>query len=345
MIRPFIFSTTFMTSSLRTKIKQADGLLDALRVLESEHASGALIVKAGDSEGSIAFIEARIVGAAVSPTGERGEEALLKLADFKNTPVKLRYSKFYGMHSSGKVADIPIVDYVDQISGHDSHAAERDSQSLISPLPEPAAIPFADERSPAHSDVIETPITPAPIDVVQAVAPTPLPPRRKVPTGPLVAVTAIALLAGATIWIPAQIKSTAGGGTVEDRAIQRLKKSLHETLASDTPQELGVLIPNRKHKPPPKPGDIIAEEPKTEDLRFARYLVNKGKIEEARQYYESYVRMFPNTIKPRLELINVYLATNHRPEARLLCLRTFKKQLTSDEIGSVWQLLGQCQTD
>jgi hypothetical protein len=331
-----------MTATLRKRISNAGGLREALDVLHSEHASGALIVKAADAEGSIAFIEARIVGAAVSPSGERGEEALEKLIELQDEPLKLRYLKFYGMHSSGKVEDMPIEQFLNRLSksepaalgDEDPVGARRGSASLV-----PCSENISAEPAAAPEPPPQQPTEPQPSTVKK-----PFRPKRKIPVALLTAIAALGSMSFCTIWIPAQIKSTAGGGTVEERAILRLKRSLHDTLASDGPQS-SVLVPNRPRKIPSAEDAQIIAEPMNEDLRFARYLVNKGKIDEARQYYESYVRLFPNSIKPRLELVNVYLATNNRAEARIVCLRTLKKQLTSDQVGSVWQLLAQCQMD
>lgn len=118
---------------------------------------------------------------------------------------------------------------------------------------------------------------------------------------------------------------------------------MQETLSNDELLKATVLVPNKTTTPSVIPANN--EAPVNDDLRFARRLVDKGYTAQAAAYYETYLKLFPNAIQPRIELANVYLATNRRADARLLCLRTFKKRLTAEEMTSVWQLLSQCQTD
>jgi len=321
-----------MTSSLRKKISKAGGLVQALRIISDEKASGALVIKASAVEGSIAVQDGRITAAAVSPTGERGEEALQRLADIE--VVKLRYSKFY-IHSSGQVDNLSIDEYLDR---------------LARPAPvflPPAIKPEEPEQPPVLEDhpVERPPVT----ATVTTKINTPQPKKRRglgISFELGSAIVGLITLAVSTYLLPATIKSTAGGGTVEQRARQRLQQSLHMSLTQDIKIDSVILHPNRIQKPlTPSKVNRMVEEPLTEDLRFARFLIAHDKIAEAKQYYENYLKQYPKTVKPRLELINVYLVTKQPASARLLCLRTLKQQLSSDEMQTVWQLLGQCQTD
>ena len=81
-----------------------------------------------------------------------------------------------------------------------------------------------------------------------------------------------------------------------------------------------------------------------EDLRFARWLVSRGKLKSAIPYYEACQHQDPDKIPLRMELIKVYIAAKESHKARLLCIRTLKKHLNSADIGMVWQQLSQCQT-
>lgn len=297
--------------TLRKRIAASHSIVEALRILQAQDAPGALIIKTGELEGSIAIIKGHITSAVVSPTGERGEEALTKLASVERA--SLRYSKFYGMHSSGKVIDITIDDYLERLR-------KPASPALLPPTP-------------------EAPTTVA-IETATEVRPVPVRPSQ-VPLATAIAAIAIFAL-GASI-LPAQIKSTAGGGTIEKLAQQRLRRTMQETLSNDELLKATVLIPNKTATPSAVSTD--SEAPINDDLRFARQLVTRGYTAQAAAYYETYLKLFPNAIKPRIELANVYLSTNRRADARLLCLRTFKKHLTAEEMTTVWQLLSQCQTD
>jgi hypothetical protein len=158
-------------------------------------------------------------------------------------------------------------------------------------------------------------------------------------------VSLVGILAIAAQWVPELIKSTAGGGSLEQRATKHFQQSLHRAMAADSLLETFVLRPNQ-YKIHPRKSAVahVGTEPMTEDLRFGRDLVEKGNAAKARAYYERYLKDFPDSIQPRLELAKVYLAVGETHAARLLCLRTLKRQLSPSEIGSVWKLLGQCQT-
>src|SRR5262249_55629829 len=89
----------------------------------------------------------------------------------------------------------------------------------------------------------------------------------------------------------------------------------------------------------------FAFSPETEDLRFGRHLVTKGKIEAAIPYYEKYMTLDPESNEARIELINAYIATGQRYKARKLCIKAIKHTEDPKELAALWDLLSQCQTD
>jgi hypothetical protein len=96
----------------------------------------------------------------------------------------------------------------------------------------------------------------------------------------------------------------------------------------------------------PKPTAAgAAERTVPDDLRFCRWLVSKDKVAVAVKYYEAYLQRVPPSVGLRTELISVYVATKNNQKARRLCLQTLKSNPTSSEIATIWQFLGQCQTD
>jgi hypothetical protein len=315
-----------MTATLRKRISSTNEITVALRVIQSEQASGALIITASQGEASLSLRNGRITAAAVSPTGERGQEALDKVRTLQ--PVKLRYLK-YAAHSSGRIADLPIEDFLVRLEAPPVERCQQETVQAIAPKPE------------VEKSVVAVPM---------AVTPPSRPVLRSQRANPLVKelfamVCGIVVLAGVAKWVPNLIESTAGSGGFERLASKRLQQNFHHTIAADSLLESFVLRPNQFHEH--RPISLVAHvgtEPMTEDLRFGRYLVAKGNHEKARQYFENYLRMFPFAIKPRLELANIYLATGQSHDARLLCLRTLKRQLTPAEIGDVWKILSQCQT-
>lgn len=166
--------------------------------------------------------------------------------------------------------------------------------------------------------------------------------EKRVPVKLLFYMTLIGTLVLLIYLIPTNIKHAAIDPSVELSAKNRLRNLIQSELSKDSPQEVAEMTPSRTANI-----KVIAEgkDAVPEDLRFARYLVDKGKTDAAITYYEKVLTHQPNNIAVRLELINAYIATKKPHSARVLCIKTFKKKLTPEEIGAVWQLFGQCQTD
>lgn len=142
--------------------------------------------------------------------------------------------------------------------------------------------------------------------------------------------------------IPTNIKgSLASGEDSEELAKAKVNELVQQQLSSDMMQQAAELAPG-------KPAIVnfnITGAGAPEDLRFARSLVTKGKVVDAIRYYEGYLKQSPTDVEARLELINAYLQTKKLHSARLLCISTLKQQLKSEQIGAVWKLMSQCQTD
>jgi hypothetical protein len=165
---------------------------------------------------------------------------------------------------------------------------------------------------------------------------------KRIPVKLLLYMTWIGTLAFLVYIIPASIRSAAIDPSVELNARNRLRNLIQSELSKDSPQETAEMTPSRTANV-----KVIAEGKAAvpEDLRFARYLTDKGKIDSAIPYYEKVLGHDPNNISVRLELINAYIATKKPHSARVLCIRTFKKKLTPEQVGAVWQLFKQVQTD
>lgn len=165
---------------------------------------------------------------------------------------------------------------------------------------------------------------------------------KRVPARALLTISFLGALTLCIYIIPTAIKDSVTDPKAELHARERLTKLIHADQERDKSQESAELAPTKTSKV-----KAIAEGKGAlpEELRFARSLVEKGKIEAAIPYYEAILKLEPDQIPVRLELINAYIATKKTHSARVLCIKTFKKQLTSSEIGEVWQLFGQCQTD
>jgi hypothetical protein len=146
-------------------------------------------------------------------------------------------------------------------------------------------------------------------------------------------------LAVCVVVIPTRIKNSVGDFNLELQAREHLCQTIHANLSVEALQESAELAPVKRAAPP------VACPVVNEDLRFGRVLISKGLNEAAIPYYQRYVRLDPDCIAARMELIRACIAANQKHEARVLCIGTLKKQLTSEDIGAVWQEMAQCQTD
>jgi len=161
----------------------------------------------------------------------------------------------------------------------------------------------------------------------------------KLSAGGLLGIACLTAIAVGIFVIPAEIRNSVNDFTVENNARARLNQVIHEDLSADYPQLTAELVPNcpveRKSKP----------EPESEDLRFARVLTSKGKAELSLPYYQSYLKLDPDRIAVRLELIKACIDSNKMHTARVLCIQTLKKQLNGEESTKVWQHMSRCATD
>lgn len=165
---------------------------------------------------------------------------------------------------------------------------------------------------------------------------------KKIPAKALFSISFLGGLGLCLYFIPANLKDNVLAPDAEQHARARLRQMIHTALSKDSQQEAAELAPSRTAKVKVLG---VGKAAVPEELRFARYLVDKNKIESALPYYENVLRHEPNNIEVRMELINAYIATKKMHSARVLCIKTFKKKLNSEQIGAVWQLFGQCQTD
>ncbi len=167
--------------------------------------------------------------------------------------------------------------------------------------------------------------------------------RKDLPVGIYLGVTILTSLAVCIVFIPQKILRTASDNDALEKARLRLNRSVHEVLSAENLQnsaELGPLVAD----PLEKSAKDAAKAPFTsEDLRFGRYLVAKGNYAAAIPHYQSHLKQDPNAVKARMELIDLYLATKNYHDARALCISTLKRPLASEEIGSIWRQLSQCQ--
>jgi hypothetical protein len=378
--------------SLRKKIGKAKGLLQALQIVESEPgASGALQIHAGASKGIVAIAKGRIMGAVVTPTGERGEEALEKLALMPK--ITVRYSKFEG--PSGQALNLPVSSVIKQLSSQNesngraqtSTELQTESVSQAPPGPRERTQSAASEAPQAQVQIAtaeaatiraaekqaevglkELKLATPPVEPASSsapVAPNLQPPAstasltkadkrrvgKRIPTGALLGIGCLITLAIGLLIVPWQIKSTVEGSSGEQRAREWLKHSLDKDLSEDMPQVAAELDPLKIHSRQAVSATVTGASAMSmgivgsEDLRFGRRLVSKGQLAAAIPYFESLVKQNPDKISLRLELINLYVATKDNHSARLLCIRTMKRQLTPEEMSAVWRSLSQCQTN
>lgn len=165
--------------------------------------------------------------------------------------------------------------------------------------------------------------------------------------GALLGIICLIALAVCVAIVPSKIKTSIGGHGAEIRARARLRELIQEDLAEDTPQESMELDPEKPkqlHTDNIVFGNKVAE-PESEDLRFGRWLMSRNKTEAAIPYLQKYLQLDPDRISVRLELIDAYIKTKRMLDARLMCIRTFKKQLKDADNAAVWQRLSQCQTN
>ncbi|HEY9792826.1 MAG TPA: tetratricopeptide repeat protein, partial [Candidatus Obscuribacterales bacterium] len=178
--------------------------------------------------------------------------------------------------------------------------------------------------------------------------------QKKLRTGPetILGIFCLFAMCLGIFLIPAAIKDADDQNSAA-LARQRLSDSVHEDLASESPQE-DKEMESTKSNPPAvtNPGTAnhtftgnFAFSPDTEDLRFGRHLIVKGKIEAAIPYYERYLTLDPESNETRIELINAYIGTRQRYKARKLCIKAIKRASDPKELAALWQLLSQCQTD
>jgi hypothetical protein len=162
----------------------------------------------------------------------------------------------------------------------------------------------------------------------------------------------IGCLATAIYVVPPSIKASTVALHNQLVARERLASFMQEDLFGDIIRQCNdlsskphdVALPTAQTEAPSAQSSG-ADTSEPEDLRMARLLVTEGKVEAALAHYEAYLQLDPNSIAVRIELINAYLATKHRRQARLLCIRTLKMQVSNSETSTLWRLLSQCQTD
>lgn len=361
-----------MSVNLRIKLAKASELIQALRILQDEPgASGSLRIKDGKTVGTVVFAKGRITGAALSPSGQRGETALEKLAGLKR--VNCNYSKRQKTFLTETPLDIPFEKYIAQLTTQgdsdnetfpDESSARgsevEQDQNALTRLEEVKEEPPAEET--VETDKISDVELPAQDKVHLPVNETTDGNRRRVrspvseiilalgafrhvPIAELLGILCLGALVVGIVVVPSRIKGSVGGLAAEQRARESLSQAINEDLLADDHQKSAELAPRRAPKKintelPPGGIEIL-----NEDLRAGRLLMSRNKPTPAIPYFESYVRVYPDNIKVRTELIDAYIANGDNHSARLLCIRTLKGNLNSEQMTTIWRHFQRCQTN
>lgn len=304
-----------MPSELSTesaqKLKKAKSLLEALHIIAAEHQSyGLITVRQGEIHGRFFFKAGRIQQASLVDPSLNGQDALDSFVSLKNPSFE------YSLRKTPTPGD--EID-ASPVQGGNEKRDEIANDATLIDLP--------------IGDFIKQ-ITPVAFDKDY---------DKQVPVRLLLYMSLIGTLMLCILVIPEAIRRSAvDPATTELNARNRLRILMQAELSKDSPQQEVEMAPSRTANV-----KFIGEgkDAVPEDLRFARYLVDKGKVDSAIPYYEKVIGHEPNNISARLELINAYIATKKPHSARVLCIKTFKKKLSPEQVGSVWQLFGQCQTD
>jgi hypothetical protein len=177
--------------------------------------------------------------------------------------------------------------------------------------------------------------------------------RPEFPIGKVIGGVTLTLLLLGLFTIPGMIRASATGKTTEQLAQEQMRLAVDDEIGLDVPdsahEDSNPTVASGPQIAPGSTGgggdDTPSSAIENDDMAFAHKLIAEGKLELAAEYMENYIAKNPDNIQARISLVQCYIAAGHRDRARLLCIQTLKRKVTSGERQTLYSLWHQCLTN